>query len=373
MFGARFAWIAAVCAAFLLLTASGCANSPKNLPHTGAISEQSSVAALGRLEPRDRVIDISVAGDERLERIVVEHGQWVKSGDALAYLQSFESRKATRDRAAALLHDAEERLTADTAQHKARIEESSLRVRQVNEVPALEIQAHKARIRETQAELDAAVRNLERFRALLGQNVISRQEFDTQSALVERLQATMESEEATLQKLHTAQKTDREIGEAELAARSKELESVRASAQLASLRASLAVAEAELKLSVLRAPSDGQIIEILANPGEATVGRVLMRMGDVKQMYVLAEVYETDMARVRLGQMVHVTSPALSKPLTGTIDRLGTSVFKRQVRSTDPQADADARVVQVRARLDDSEEGARFVGLQVDVRIDTHK
>jgi hypothetical protein len=68
-----------------------------------------------------------------------------------------------------------------------------------------------------------------------------------------------------------------------------------------------------------------------------------------------------------------VTSPALSKPLTGTIDRLGTSVFKRQVRSGDPQADADARVVQIRARLNDSEEGARFVGLQVDVRIDTHK
>jgi HlyD family secretion protein len=79
------------------------------------------------------------------------------------------------------------------------------------------------------------------------------------------------------------------------------------------------------------------------------------------------------MARVRVGQSVDVSSPALSKPLKGTIDRVGTSVFKRQVRSIDPQADADARVVQVRARLADSAESSRFVGLQVDVRIDTRK
>jgi HlyD family secretion protein len=88
-------------------------------------------------------------------------------------------------------------------------------------------------------------------------------------------------------------------------------------------------------------------------------------------MYVLAEVYETDIARVKPGQSVEASSGALSKPLTGKVERVGTSLFKREVRDLDPQSDADARVVQVRIRLDESEEAARFVGLQVDARIFT--
>ena len=77
------------------------------------------------------------------------------------------------------------------------------------------------------------------------------------------------------------------------------------------------------------------------------------------------------MARVMLGQKAEISSPALSRILNGTVERLGTSVFKKQVRNLDPQADADARVVQVRIRMDESEEAARYVGLQVDVLIHT--
>jgi HlyD family secretion protein len=84
-------------------------------------------------------------------------------------------------------------------------------------------------------------------------------------------------------------------------------------------------------------------------------------------------VYETDVARVRVGQAVQVTSPSLSKTQSGVVERIGTSVFKRQVRSIDPQEDADARVIQIRARLAESEEASHFVGLQVEVRIDTGK
>src|SRR5436190_486247 len=58
-----------------------------------------SVTALGRLEPRGRVADISVAGDERLSRILVKEGQLVKEGEILGYLESYESRLAARDRA----------------------------------------------------------------------------------------------------------------------------------------------------------------------------------------------------------------------------------------------------------------------------------
>ena len=352
---------------FLMLNA--CQAPTASVAGTSRPPARREVAALGRLEPKDRVIDISVAGDERLSRLLVKQGQMVKAGDILGYLETYDTRLAARDRAAALVHDTEEQLRANVGQGQARIKEADLQLAQQRQVSIRGIEAQEARVRQTKAELDLAEREVERLRSLTKNEIISRQEFDRQTSQADRLRAALESEQATLLKLKTSAETDRDIAEAQLATRKAELVSVQASAQLESLREGLKFAEAELKTSIIRAPSDGQIIEVIANPGEAVQGRVILRMGDVSEMYVLAEVYEADVSRVRLGQHVEISSSALSQPLTGTVERIGTNVFKRQVRNIDPQADADARVIQVRARLDNSDEAARFVGLQVDVRI----
>jgi len=348
---------------------NGCQAPTASVAGTSTPPPRREVAALGRLEPKDRVIDISVAGDERLSRLLVKQGQMVKAGDILGYLETYDTRLAARDRAAALVHDTEEQLRANVGQGQARIKEADLQLAQQKQVSVRGIEAQEARVRQTKAELDLAEREVERLRSLTKNEIISRQDFDRQTSQADRLRAALESEQATLLKLKTSAETDRDIAEAQLATRKAELVSVQASAQLESLREGLKFAEAELKTSMIRAPSDGQIIEVIANPGEAVQGRVILRMGDVSEMYVLAEVYEADVSRVRLGQHVEISSSALSQPLTGTVERIGTNVFKRQVRNIDPQADTDARVVQVRARLDNSDEAARFVGLQVDVRI----
>jgi HlyD family secretion protein len=358
-----------VALAFLSLTLNACQSPTTSVAGTSPAPARHEVAALGRLEPKDRVIDISVAGDERLSRLLVKQGQTVKAGDILGYLETYDTRLAARDRAAALVHDAEEQLRANSDHAQARIKEADLQLAQLKQVSARGIEVQDARVRQTKAELDLAEREVERLRPLAKNEIISRQNFDRQTSEADRLRAALESEQATFLKLKTSAETDREIAEAQISTRKAELVSVQASAQLYSLREGLKLAEAELKTSILRAPSDGQIIEVIANPGEAVQGRVILRMGDVREMYVLAEVYEADVSRVRIGRHVEITSNALSKPLTGSVERIGTNVFKRQVRGIDPQADADARVIQVRARLDSSEEAARFVGLQVDVQI----
>jgi HlyD family secretion protein len=358
-----------VALALLFLVLNACQAPTASVAGTSPPPARREVAALGRLEPKDRVIDISVAGDERLSRLLVKQGQMVKAGDILGYLETYDTRLAARDRAAALVHDTEEQLRANVGQGQARIKEADLQLAQQRQVSVRGVEAQEARVRQTKAELDLAEREVERLRPLTKNEIISRQEFDRQTSQADRLRAALESEQATLLKLKTSAETDRDIAEAQLATRKAELVSVQASAQLESLREGLKFAEAELKTSIIHALSDGQIIEVIANPGEAVQGRVILRMGDVSEMYVLAEVYEADVSRVRLGQHVEISSSALSQPLTGTVERIGTNVFKRQVRNIDPQADTDARVVQVRARLDNSEEAARFVGLQVDVRI----
>jgi HlyD family secretion protein len=359
----HLAWLCEV----LLLGLASCQASPAGQP--AKQPQVQKVAALGRLEPRDRVIDISVAGDERLSRLLVKEGQFVEAGEVLAYLESFERRLTNRDRTVTALQDAEAAFSANTQLGQARIREAELRRMQIREVPSREIQAQEAKVRETQANLDLAALELKRIRTLQESEIVPQRELDRQTSTVSGLQAALESDEAILQKLRVSAATDLEIAEAQVDTRKTELASSQAAAQLESLRQAVRVAEAELKESVIRAPSRGQIIEVVANPSESVLGRVILRMGDVSQMNVLAEVYEADVSRVNIGQPVEVTSPALSKPIRGIVERIGTSVSKKQVPDLDPQADTDVRVVQVRARLDTSEEAARFVGLQVDVRI----
>ena len=135
-------------------------------------------------------------------------------------------------------------------------------------------------------------------------------------------------------------------------------------------RAELARADAELELSRIRAPMAGQIIEIHKREGERLDQEGLLELADTAAMYAIAEVYETDIGGVRIGQRAQVRSPALSKPLTGSVERIALKVNKKDVLQTDPVADADARIVEVEIRLDEPERAASLTNLRVDVLIE---
>jgi HlyD family secretion protein len=137
-----------------------------------------------------------------------------------------------------------------------------------------------------------------------------------------------------------------------------------------SLEASVKLADARLDRSVIRAPIDGQILKILAHAGESAGQGPILKMGNTAQMFTVAEVYETDIRLVRVGQKARITSPALARELTGSVERLGKSVYKTTVLDIDPAADTDSRIVEVRIKLDQSEPAAALTNLQVRVDID---
>lgn len=132
-------------------------------------------------------------------------------------------------------------------------------------------------------------------------------------------------------------------------------------------RAHLARAEAELELSHVRAPIDGQVLKIHAREGERVGPDGILEIGDTAAMYAVAEVYEMDVGRVRVGQRAEIRSPALGRTLAGSVERIGLRIGKQDVLGTDPVADADARVVEVEVRLDEPEPAARLTNLRVDV------
>lgn len=136
-------------------------------------------------------------------------------------------------------------------------------------------------------------------------------------------------------------------------------------------RADLAAARAHLDLSLVRAPIRAQVIKIHTYPGERVESDGILELAQTSQMYAVAEVYETDITRVRPGQPARVSAPALATPLTGTVERVSLQVGRMDALGTDPIAKTDARVVEVYILLDDSEAVSSLTNMQVEVEIDT--
>lgn len=135
-------------------------------------------------------------------------------------------------------------------------------------------------------------------------------------------------------------------------------------------RADLSRAQAELELSVVNAPFAGEILDIHARTGERVGPDGIAELGRTDAMYAVAEVYETDIRFVEVGQRATVTSPALADPVTGTVERIGRKIGKNDVLSNDPAARTDARVVEVQIRLDDSTVTSGLTNLQVEVELE---
>lgn len=133
--------------------------------------------------------------------------------------------------------------------------------------------------------------------------------------------------------------------------------------------ATVALHEAELQRAFVRAPFAGRILEVIAHEGEFVGVDGVLEMGRVDRMFAIAEVYETDIGRVRPGQRATVTSDALPGPLTGTVEYIHNKVAKQDEMGTDPAARKDARIIEVEILLDDSAAAAAYTNLQVEVVI----
>jgi RND family efflux transporter MFP subunit len=131
--------------------------------------------------------------------------------------------------------------------------------------------------------------------------------------------------------------------------------------------AELAQAQAELERTRVKSPIDGRVIAIHTREGERVGLSGIVELGRTQEMFVVAEVYETDIGRVKIGQQATAFSPALTQPLTGKVERIGLKVGKMEALATDPVSRADARVVEVEIRLVDSSRAADLTNLQVEV------
>jgi HlyD family secretion protein len=134
-------------------------------------------------------------------------------------------------------------------------------------------------------------------------------------------------------------------------------------------QAGLKAARAQVTLSEIRAPISGEVLEVHARAGERVGFEGVLALGDTQRMMAVAEVYETDIGLIAIGQTARLSSPAIGKVLSGRVSRIGHKVGRMDVIGTDPIAKTDARVIEVRISIDDPEAARALTHLQLEIEI----
>jgi len=335
-------------------------------------SGPSGVVALGRIEPVSEIINLgSGVAPDRLESLLVSRGDPVRKGDILGYLSSYAEQIAQRDYYQAQLDEAERRLKAEIYLNQSRIEAAQIHQRQIFEVSPLRVAAQEATI----ASLEAKAANdrdiLDSHLQLFSRGVASRRLQDDQKAMVLQGEANLAAAKARLAELRRQFEIDQIDAEVQVQVARAQLDRLVAEIPIASLRRQIALAETRARRLTLYAPIDGRILNVKVKPGEDVGSAPILTMGNTETMRAVAEVYETDISRIRLGQSATITSLALSQPVAGKVARIGSMVFKNDVLNVDPAARADARVVEVWIDLDDAASTQQLTNLTVNVAINT--
>ncbi len=219
-------------------------------------------------------------------------------------------------------------LQIDDAQYQAQVREM-----------AAAIAAAQSNLRLAQAALDQAESSLRRKESLFEQKLVSPEELD---------QA----------------RTQRDSDQARLDANREEVERARATLQ---------VARDNLRKTRFDSPLDGTVTQLNIERGEIVVigtmnnpGTVILTVADLSRMKVEADVDETDVATVFLGQKAKVKVDALpDTTLTGRVTEIANSPFVENLETQEQQTN-----FQVDVEIDNPPATLR-PGMTADVEVET--
>jgi membrane fusion protein (multidrug efflux system) len=352
------------------------------------------------------LITISSQVPGRVLRMAVEDGQRLKPGDLIAQLQQDEYRAEVALREAALeavrsqLAGAEADLALERMLTEGHIERSDAalgasqsQLSETEKAVTLETQRTQASVREkaaaveeakarlqgAKANLDKASADLERAKQLFQDGIIAAEQRDDATAAYDQAAARYQSEQEALNKslalVQLAQAESRRVQLLSDNVRTQQRK-VRESAALKTLavaerqrvgmkeevvknlRAKVKEAEAQLDLARLRlaettivSPINGVVSQTIADPGERVQpGQPIAIINDPKDVWIEANIEETHIRDVRIGQPVEIDVDAYPRrTFHGQVWQIGAAT--RSEFAIIPAGSASAHFIKVTQRI----------------------
>ena len=264
------AWMRAllILSLLVLAVAAGLYFQSRPVPDSGVLRVS------GNIEITDAEVSFKIAG--RVVERSASEGESVKAGQSVARLDTSELAQEVALRSA-----------------EVRAAEASLAELVTGSRPE-EIAQSEAVVRRMQADVARARADFKRLKKLYEQDNVSGQDYDAAKSAVE----------VTTAKLGEAQEQLR------LVQKGPRIEKVeRARAQLQQAKEALALAETRLGYATLTSPLTGVVLSHNIEPGEFVApGTPIVTVGDLAHVWLRAYIDETDLGRVKVGQVVKVTA-----------------------------------------------------------------
>lgn len=227
-----------------------------------------SVVATGKIQPRSKV-EVKSKASGIVKKLLVDYGDWVKTGQILAELDKEELQARVREaqaflQAAQAAHD-----SAEAALERNKVEAEG------PDLPFLKSAA-------------------ERAKKLYSQGLIASNSLE-------------DADKAYQLSLHKQASAMRSVSVARA-------DVAKASAQVAQARAALERADEDLRNSTIVSPMDGLVLSRNVEVGDAvssilvlgSQATLVMTLGDVGDVYVLGHVDQADIGRVYMGQPARI-------------------------------------------------------------------
>ncbi|UJB71403.1 biotin/lipoyl-binding protein [Acaryochloris sp. 'Moss Beach'] len=369
--------------ASFLMSSCGLLQAQPTPTPTPKTIKSNRVVARGKIIPEFGVIKVSVsnAEDSRVNQLLVKEGDRVRKDQVIATLQGADRRREDLKAALANVKLSQARLIKakqGDAKPGGIAAQQAVVIRLKTQLP-VEIKQKEAEIVSAQASLREAALTYQRRRQLYQQGAISRAEVDTAREEFETTRATLAAQIASLEQTVTTLKAQIQEEKARLA----ELQQIRpidvtiAQAELQRALIEVEQRRADYDDTQVQAPIPGQILRINTKVGEQVNTQLgIVDLGRTEQMYVLAEVYETDITKINKGQRATILSEygGFKGEIQGVVDDVGLQIDPRTLSTgnNNPTTDENARIVNVSIRIDqdDSPIVAGLTNMQVRVTID---
>ncbi|MBM5815980.1 MAG: biotin/lipoyl-binding protein [Cyanobacteria bacterium K_Offshore_surface_m2_239] len=368
---------AALAAALLLPPLVACQHPAAKEP---AVVAPRRISALGRVEPESKIRRVSIASSvsgDRIEKLLVQEDDEVKKGQPLAILNSYGSLQAA-------LREADEKVAVSRAklnQVLAGAKQGEIRAQEYEieslrrelaaakstgdqSVASARAKAEEARIESLRYDklyLSGAVSELDRdryrTRAKTSQADLSKA-IEDQSGTESRLRSNIEGAKQTLDKIKEVRQVDVDTAKNELR----------------QAEASRDKAKQDLADATVLAPQEGRILKIFSWPGDKVGDNGLLEMADTSAMVITAEVYQSDLNKLKIGQGATITADGFQGSARATLYKVLPQVQKQSIFAGTPGQNMDQRVYEVKLRLHPTakeEKRWRFASnLQVNVVFD---
>jgi len=275
------------------------------------------IVARGRIEPLGRVMAINGPADTPVtvvHKLLVDQGSKVKAGEVLALLDGYDVR------------------STDLAVQRDSLKLAEFQLAQVKAgAKSAEIAAQASTLTARQALLEQTQRQWERGTTLFRNGFVSKEALDTMVSNRDQARSGVAQAEDVLKSLTEVRKADENV----------------ALAQVKVARAAVARAEAALERLIVRAPVSGTVLSIQTRTGEAITADGILRMADLSQLIVVAEIDESQAGRIANGGAAKIEGSMLPQPVQAKVSRIAHEVFRQKRPASDILIGRDARIVEV--------------------------